>query len=86
MIGMVESVKYPEIKIHLSPGDILFIASDGLYEAEDQQGNPFGIEGVAAFFADGGRDLEELYAILKSRISIGDLEDDISALMIEALE
>ena len=86
MIGMVEGANYQEIPFGLDPGDILFIASDGIYEAEDSNGMPFGIEGVTAFFADGGRDLESLYETLKSRNPFGQLSDDISALMIEAVE
>ncbi len=86
MIGMVEGAKYQETAIKLGPGDILLLASDGIYEAEDSDGLAFGVEGVAAFFADGGRDLEELYALLKSRNPLGELADDVSALMICAAE
>jgi len=85
MIGMVDGVKYQETAIALEAGDILFLASDGIYEAEDESGLAFGVEGVAAFFADGGRDLEKLYEILKARNPYQDLADDISALMIEAV-
>jgi hypothetical protein len=86
MIGMVEGAKYQQIPFGLDKGDIMFIASDGIYEAEDQNGMPFGIEGVTAFFADGGRNLEDLYNLVKARNPFGKLADDISALMIEALE
>ncbi len=85
MIGMVDGVKYQETPIALETGDILFLASDGVYEAEDEAGVAFGVEGVAAFFADGGRELEDLYAILKARNPSRDLADDISALMVEAV-
>jgi serine phosphatase RsbU (regulator of sigma subunit) len=85
MIGLVEGAKYEQIPIALDPGDILFLASDGIYEAEDQNGEAFGIEGVAAFFADGGRNLEDLYLLLRSRHPYQDLADDVSALLIEAL-
>ncbi|MFQ3547340.1 MAG: SpoIIE family protein phosphatase [Termitinemataceae bacterium] len=88
MIGMVEGCKYQEIPFSLDPGDIMFLASDGVYEAEDTNGMPFEIEGVTAFFADWDtnerRNLEDLYTVLKSRNPLGQLADDISALMIEA--
>ncbi|OHE66241.1 MAG: hypothetical protein A2Z99_01380 [Treponema sp. GWB1_62_6] len=86
MIGMVEGAKYQETPIKLESGDLLFLASDGVYEAENESGEAFGIEGVAAYFADGGRDLEELYAMLRSRNPYGDLADDVSAILIEAIE
>jgi len=88
MIGMVENCKYQEIPFSLDPGDILFLASDGVYEAEDANGIPFEIEGVTAFFADWNtekeRNLEDLYQVLKSRNPLGQLADDVSALMIES--
>ena len=86
MIGMVDGAKYQETAVRLDPGDFLFIASDGIYEAEDKNGEAFGIEGVAAFFADGGRNLEELYNLIRSRNPLGELVDDVSALLIEAIE
>lgn len=85
MIGMVEGAKYEQAPIELDEGDMLLLASDGIYEAEDSEGEAFGIEGVAAFFADGGRDLEELYGILKARNPLGELADDISAILIEGV-
>ena len=85
MIGMVEGGKYQESALHLAPGDFLLLASDGIYEAEDVNGEAFGIEGVAAFFADGGRNLEDLYTVIKARNPIGELADDVSAILIEAV-
>lgn len=86
MIGMVEGARYEQVDFQLFPGDLLLLASDGIYEAEDGGGEPFGVEGVAAFFADGGRDLEELYTLLRARNPLGELADDISAILIEAPE
>ncbi|GAB1482023.1 hypothetical protein MASR2M78_08380 [Treponema sp.] len=86
MIGMVENAKYQETSIALEPGDFLFIATDGVYEAEDANGEAFGIEGVAGFFADGGRNLEELYTQIRNRQAFGNLSDDVSAILIQAIE
>jgi hypothetical protein len=86
MIGMVDGAKYEETAIRLDPGDFLLIASDGIYEADDGNGEAFGTEGVAAFFADGGRNLEDLYELIRARNPLGELADDASALLIEAIE
>ena len=85
MIGMVEGAKYQETQIRLSPGDLLLLASDGIYEAENDEGEAFGVEGVVSFFADGGRNLEDLYAVIKARNPLGELADDISAILITAV-
>lgn len=85
MIGMVDGAKYEESSIHLAPGDFLLLASDGIYEAEDASGEAFGLEGVVAFFADGGRNLEDLYAVIKARNPLGELADDVSAILIESV-
>ncbi len=84
MIGMVDGAKYEQSTVQLDPGDMILIASDGVYEAENGEGQAFGIEGVAEFFASGGRTLEELYARLKERNPLGELSDDVSAILIES--
>lgn len=83
MIGMVDGAHFKEIPLNLGPGDLLFLTSDGIYEAEGHDDIPFGIEGAASFFADGGRDLEDLYRQIKARNPFGELADDVSAILIE---
>ena len=85
MIGMVEGAKYEQTHIRLGIGDMLLLASDGIYEAENVEGEPFGVEGVAAFFANGGRKMEDLYAAIKARNPLGELSDDVSAILIEGV-
>lgn len=85
MIGMVEGAKYDQTPVELGVGDMLLLASDGIYEAEDGNGEAFGIEGVAEFFADGGRNLEDLYQFIVNRNPPGVLSDDISAILIEGI-
>ncbi len=85
MIGMVDGAKYEQASIRLGVGDMLLLASDGIYEAENADGEAFGVEGVVGFFADGGRRLEDLYSLLRSRNPLGELADDVSAILIEAV-
>lgn len=84
MIGMVEGARYEDASISLEAGDKLLLASDGIYEAEDGAGEAFGLEGVAAYFADGGSSLEQLYETLRARNPLGELADDASAILISA--
>lgn len=44
LIGVVEGVRYPLAETSLRPDDILVVYTDGLVEAEDKDGERFGIE------------------------------------------
>jgi phosphoserine phosphatase RsbU/P len=46
-IGMFEGATYQGFEIQLSPGDRLFLMSDGMTEAADQQGQFLGEDGLA---------------------------------------
>jgi sigma-B regulation protein RsbU (phosphoserine phosphatase) len=42
--GLFESAIYDQVSIQLSPGDSILFATDGLSEATDQHGHPFGMD------------------------------------------
>jgi sigma-B regulation protein RsbU (phosphoserine phosphatase) len=42
LLGAVENTPYREGRIHLESGDLLLLFTDGLTEAEDPNGEPFG--------------------------------------------
>jgi sigma-B regulation protein RsbU (phosphoserine phosphatase) len=42
LLGAVEDAVYEEGRVHLKPGDVVLFFTDGLTEAEDQAGEPFG--------------------------------------------
>ncbi len=42
VLGFLEHVEYQEEVVRLDPGDILVMYSDGITDAEDEQGHPFG--------------------------------------------
>lgn len=48
VIGAMDGVKYKEYELVLSPGDKLFIYTDGLPEAADEKNNMFGTERMLA--------------------------------------
>jgi serine phosphatase RsbU (regulator of sigma subunit) len=47
-LGLFPGGGYVEGRAHLGPGDALFLYTDGLVEAEDERGEPFGIEKLEA--------------------------------------
>ena len=47
-LGMLEGSKYEEASLHLDPGEILLIYSDGVTEAENADSEDFGIERLEA--------------------------------------
>ena len=44
MLGLMEDVVYPEYEIHLDPGEALFLYTDGVAEATDDQREFFGTD------------------------------------------
>ncbi len=90
-IGIVEKPEYTENVIKLNPGDRVFLYTDGLTEAEDKHGNPYGEERLAAGVLDGRSiSLDDCLGSIMKSISTwegpGGLEDDLSILAFELLE
>lgn len=52
-VGLDESAAFPAREWRLEPGDALVAFTDGVAEARDPQGEPFGIEGLERSLADG---------------------------------
>jgi len=49
VLGVFQDWKYEDSSVDLSSGDRLVVFTDGITEAEDSQGQEFGVENVAAF-------------------------------------
>jgi hypothetical protein len=86
-LGIDEAVAYEDEPIGLAPGDLLFLASDGIFETGRRDGGAFGVEGVVGFLAGyrGGAPLEHLYAHLRRECPLLRLPDDTSAVAVEVL-
>jgi phosphoserine phosphatase RsbU/P len=84
MLGMNPEARYDPIAFTLSPGDLLFLSSDGIFEAPCANGRQFGVEGVEEFFAcyTGDAPLEALLADVRRRSTFHPLGDDVSAILI----
>ena len=87
-IGIVESANYENHTVQLQPGDRLYLYSDGVIEAGELSGHPWGIQGLCDFLQENNRralsdvtDLvvSEVYA--RHRQSI--LADDLSILAVQ---
>ena len=85
MIGVEENVKYQEMDFQLEKGDFLLLSSDGLMEAEGEDGKPLGLEGLSQFMNDydGYNLLGDLMTHLERRSRYVELQDDVSLVRIE---
>lgn len=69
VLGGVSSMKYRETQLHLEPGDILFVYTDGVPEANSPGGQMFGEERLLrSLDAHAGGSMEELIDSLKRDI------------------
>lgn len=86
-VGVFDHAEYEEVQLFLHPGDRLFIASDGLTEAENARGEPLGEEGLQAILRTNallrGDALLESICWSAANYAGGQRSDDISAVLIE---
>ena len=48
VVGLISFATYKSSRCHLTPGEKILLATDGVTEAEDTEGEPFGNEGLNA--------------------------------------
>lgn len=84
MLGMDAEARYSGVSFTLSPGELLLLSSDGIFEAPCANGRQFGVEGVEEFFAryTGDSPLEDLLAEVRRRSTFHPLGDDVSAVLV----
>ncbi|UFM66240.1 fused response regulator/phosphatase [Paracoccus sp. MA] len=86
-VGVFSHAEYEEVQLTLSPGDRLFISSDGLTESENPRGEPLGEEGLHAILRTNamlrGDALLESICWSAAHYAGGQRSDDISAVLIE---
>jgi phosphoserine phosphatase RsbU/P len=90
-LGLFCSSEYPSTEIELSPGDTLFLYSDGLYEAQNGDGEDYGLERISEFLAGHGTLSPELLiksslAEVKSFCGGVPLADDLTLMAIQRIE
>jgi sigma-B regulation protein RsbU (phosphoserine phosphatase) len=81
---------YQELTIHLQPGDMLILSSDGIVEAMNTRGELYGFERLWEIVAAGPDNAEGMLAALMQDISAfageAELHDDIVAMVVVARE
>ncbi len=84
MLGIEEDTAFEEISFTLERGELLLLASDGLFESECYNGKAFGVPGVERFFhaRQGAHALEDLLQAVQKESRYPRLPDDVSMLEI----
>ncbi len=88
ILGVRKKVEFQENKVHLNPGDILVLYTDGVTEAEDHEGNFFGDERLCTLVKENAnhRPDEIIDNILKQvRLFRGsqNFQDDVSLVVMK---
>lgn len=69
VLGGMEGMRYRETMLHLEPGDVLFVYTDGVPEANNPREKQFGMEDtICSLNANKDRSMEELLAAVKGDI------------------
>ena len=68
-LALFPGTPYGSVEVTLDPGDVMFLYTDGISEAESPEGLEFGMEGAAnALCAQPGLPLEEMHRNLESAL------------------
>lgn len=86
-IGLIEQKEYPSREFAFSPGDRVVFFTDGIPEAVDAEGEPFGYERLEALLErESSRTADELLAAILGEVSAhvkgAPLEDDRTLLLL----
>ena len=90
-IGAVDDVEYESKSVKLEPGDRILLFTDGVIEARNDKGEFFGVERLMEFMLDNfdtptDEFLDKLVNMLKSFTGPTKQDDDITVLLITAVE
>jgi sigma-B regulation protein RsbU (phosphoserine phosphatase) len=87
MLGVFPDRSYRSLSLQLDPGDLLMIYTDGVTEAENIHGEPFGLEGCQRLLNEAALEpveavIQELRHRLRGFTSSNSLEDDCTLLLL----
>jgi len=88
VLGIVSDADYPTITWQLAPGERLLLFTDGLWDARDHTGEPFGRQRLINYWSESVREpLHEAVTHLVSQVEAhqegADFEDDFTVVGIE---
>jgi serine phosphatase RsbU (regulator of sigma subunit) len=86
LVGLTEEATFSSVAVAVKPGDTLVLATDGLTEARDLQGNLIEDEGVKQWIAEGSDDPERLAAELVRNVAAfagGRINDDLALIILQ---
>jgi sigma-B regulation protein RsbU (phosphoserine phosphatase) len=70
VIGFIEGVEFEEVTVPLRPGDLLVFYTDGVTEAENEDGGMFGEERLSAVIeAAAGRPAGEVAGAIRDAVT-----------------
>lgn len=87
LVGVFPSRTYRSLTLQLAPGDLLMVYTDGVTEAENTEGEPFGVQGCQRLLSEAGQaPLGDLINQLRHRLrgftNSNHLEDDCTLLLL----
>ena len=86
IVGLFDDATFEEETLTLNPDDLLVVFSDGISEANDEQGEEFGDERIIDAIAAAGREphavLEMLFERLRDFTGAEPQGDDMTALIL----
>ena len=88
VLGAIEQARYQDYEIRLTPGDAVFVYTDGVPEANDEDGRFYGLERMEkALERAAGRDPEGILRMVREDVNAftGDAGqfDDLTMLCVE---
>lgn len=92
VIGLFDEIPRMEAEVQLKPGDVIFLYTDGVYEAENAAGDQFSMEGIHRTVnhlisrgLDSHTTMEDFVAVLKEFTGKDYFDDDITIIIIKVL-
>jgi sigma-B regulation protein RsbU (phosphoserine phosphatase) len=86
-LGLFEDAGYVSGRVRYEAGDMFVLVTDGILEAADEQGAPFGFERLEQILCDlAGRPLSEIFEAVLAAVTLhGTQQDDQTLLLVRAL-
>lgn len=90
-LGILPDVEFETVRVAFGPGDLLLMYTDGVVEAGDRDGRPFGEERLAGLVADrrGAEPIglvDSIYTAVRQHTGADRAQDDITVVAVQLLD